>query len=147
VGYCSIFLSALLLNGPPKSQSDMKNVLIVDDSWAVRNAVRFVLEKENQVTVCGEAEDGFDALRKAAELKPDLILLDLAMPKLDGALTAWVLKRISPEVPIILFTMYETAVDALAPAIGVEMVLSKPDGFKDLVRRVQELLCRRTGGL
>ena len=76
---------------------------------------------------------------KAAQLKPDLIILDLVMPKLDGALTAWVLERISPEVPIILFTMYETAVDALAPAIGVE-VLSKPEGFKDLVRRVRELL-------
>jgi two-component system response regulator VicR len=125
----------------------MKKVLIVDDSWAVRNAIRFVLEKETQVTICGEAEDGFDALRKAAELKPDLILLDLVMPKLDGALTAWLLKRISPEVPIILFTMYETAVDALAPAIGVEMVLSKPDGFDKLSRRVQELICRRTGGL
>jgi DNA-binding NarL/FixJ family response regulator len=118
----------------------MKKVLIVDDSWAVRNAIRFVLERESGVSICGEAEDGFDALTKAAQLKPDLILLDLVMPKLDGTLTAWALKRISPEVPIILFTMYEAAVDPLAPAIGVEMVLSQPDGFKDLVRRVQELL-------
>ena len=121
----------------------MKNVLIVDDHWAIRSALRFSLEKENQVSICGEAEDGFDALRKAAQLKPDLIILDLVMPKLDGALTAWVLKRISPEVPVILFTMHETAVDALAPAIGVDMVLSKPEGFKDLVQRVRELLKRR----
>jgi two-component system response regulator VicR len=121
----------------------MKKVLIVDDSWAVRNAIRFVLEKEDQVSICGEAEDGFDALTKAAQLKPDLIVLDLVMPKIDGALTAWVLKRISPEVPIIMFTMHEAAVDALAPAIGVEMVLSKPEGFKDLVRRVRELLYPR----
>ena len=117
----------------------MKKILIVDDNSAVRNAIRFVLEND-RVSICGEAKDGFDALTKAAELKPDLILLDLVMPKLDGALTAWLLKRISPEVPIILFTMYEGAVDALAPAIGVEMVLSKPDGFNNLVRRVQELL-------
>jgi DNA-binding NarL/FixJ family response regulator len=115
-------------------------ILVVDDSPAVRDAIRFILEKVNQLTICGEAEDGFDALTKAAELKPDLILLDLVMPKLDGAVAAWALKRILPEVPIILFTLYEEAVDALAPAIGVEMVLSKPDGFKDLVRRVQELL-------
>jgi len=117
----------------------MKNVLIVDDYWAVRNAIRFVLEREDHV-ICCEAEDGFDALVKAAQLKPDLIILDLVMPKLDGALAAWVFKLISPEVPIILFTMYETAVDALAPVIGVEMVLSKPEGFKDLVGRVRELL-------
>jgi YesN/AraC family two-component response regulator len=62
----------------------------------------------------GEAEDGFDALTKAAELRPELILRDLVMPKLDGAVAAWALKRILPEVPIILFTLYDEAVDALA---------------------------------
>jgi DNA-binding response OmpR family regulator len=56
---------------------------------------------------------------------------------------ALILKGILPEVPIILFTMHEDAVDSLAPVIGIDMVLSKPEGFNDLARRVQELLYRR----
>jgi DNA-binding NarL/FixJ family response regulator len=122
----------------------MKNVLVVDDSPAVRGAIRFVLEKQHGLAICSEAEDGVHGVTTAEVLKPDLILVDLAMPKLNGAAAASILKRILPGVPIILFTMYEEAVDALAPAIGVDMVLGKASGFNSLVRRVQELLhpCR-----
>jgi DNA-binding NarL/FixJ family response regulator len=120
----------------------IKNVLVVDDSSAVRNAIRFVLEKQHGLAICSEAENGEHAIAAAQALKPDLILLDLAMPKLNGAAAAPILKRILPEVPIILFTMYEDAVDILAPALGVDLVLSKPDGFHGLTQRVQELLYR-----
>jgi DNA-binding NarL/FixJ family response regulator len=118
-----------------------KNILVVDDSPAVRNAIRFVLEKQHGLAICSEAENGEHAVAAAQALKPDLILLDLAMLKLNGA-AAPILKRILPEVPIILFTMYEDVVDILAPAPGVDLVLSKPDGFNGLTQRVQELLYR-----
>jgi DNA-binding NarL/FixJ family response regulator len=119
-----------------------KNVLVVDDSPAVRGAIRFLLEEQHGFAICSEAEDGIHGIATAEALKPDLILLDLVMPKLNGAAAASILKRTLPGVPIILFTMYENAVDALTPVIGVDMVLSKSDGFKNLARCVQDLLCR-----
>jgi DNA-binding NarL/FixJ family response regulator len=118
----------------------LKNVLVVDDSPDVRDAIRLLLEGEDGLTVCGEAKDGIEGIWKAAVLKRDLILLDLAMPKLNAAAAALILKGILPGVPIILFTMHEDAVDALAPVIGVDMVLSKPHAINHLARRVQELL-------
>ena len=113
----------------------MKNVLIVDDSSVVRRAIRFLLQETHKLAICSEAEDGAQGIATAEALKPDLIILDLAMPKLNGAEAAPVLKRILPGVPIILFTMYEKA-----SVIGVDMVLSKSDGFSDLARCVQDLL-------
>ena len=118
----------------------MKNVLIVDDSPVIRRAVRFLLEERHKLAICSEAEDGAHAIATAEALKPDLIILDLAMPKLDGAAAAPILKRILPGIPIILFTMYENAVNALSPVKGVDMILSKSDGFSKLARCVRNLL-------
>jgi DNA-binding NarL/FixJ family response regulator len=131
-------------SGRPSTLYVTKKVLIVDDSKVVRDAVRILFEEEHGLAICGEAEDGVDAIVKAGELKPDLILLDLVMPKLNGAVAASVLKRILPEVPIILFTLYEGSLDALPPMVGVDVIVSKADGFKDLVRRVRELLYPQT---
>lgn len=117
-----------------------KRILVVDDSAAVREAVRMLLDHQPGLEVCGEAVDGVDAIEKTRILKPDLILLDLAMPKLNGAAAASILKSSMPAVPIILFTMYEEAVHALAPAIGVDIVLSKPEGLSRLIERIHDLL-------
>jgi chemotaxis response regulator CheB len=68
---------------------------------SVRRAIRDFLENQTGFEVCGEAVNGADAIR---ELKPDLILLDLAMPEMNGAEAASVLKRMMPQVPIILLT-------------------------------------------
>jgi two-component system, NarL family, response regulator LiaR len=118
----------------------MKTILVVDDSRVVRDALRILFEKEDALAICGEAEDGVDAIVKAGELKPDLILLDLVMPKLNGAIAALVLKRMLPDAPIILFTTYDGSLDALPPIVGVDVIVSKADGFRSLVRRVRELL-------
>jgi DNA-binding NarL/FixJ family response regulator len=118
----------------------MKKILIVDNSEAVRGAVRYRLENQPGLQVCGEAIDGLDAIEKTKQLRPDLILLDLNMPKMNGAAAAVVLKRLNPEVPIILFTMYEDALETLAPVLGVDVVLSKPSGLSNLIERVQGLL-------
>jgi DNA-binding NarL/FixJ family response regulator len=104
--------------------------------------MRGVLESY-KFEVCGEASDGMDGIEKAKELRPDLILLDLSMPRMDGAKAASLLKRIMPSVPIILFTMYE---DNLAPSwvsAHVDCILSKPHGVSDLIQRIRGLSAHR----
>jgi DNA-binding NarL/FixJ family response regulator len=118
-----------------------KNILIVDDSEITRRITRLFLEIQIGFEVCGEAVDGVDAIEKAKKLKPDLILLDLAMPRMNGIETASVIKGMMPQVPIVLFTMYkETVGNALASAVGIDAVLSKVDGGWKLVEQVQTLL-------
>jgi DNA-binding NarL/FixJ family response regulator len=118
-----------------------KRILIVDDSDTVRKLIRLFLESHAGLEVCGEAGDGVDGIEKAKELKPDLVLLDLAMPRMNGAEAASVLKGQMPDVPIVLFTMYSESVGkSVMSAVGVNAVLSKPDGLGQLVECIQGLL-------
>jgi len=77
-----------------------KCILIAEDSETIRTLIRAFIENRAGFEVCGEAVDGVDAIEKAKELKPDLIILDLAMPRMNGA-AATVLKRMMPDIPII----------------------------------------------
>ena len=86
-----------------------------------------------------EAVDGVDAIEKAKKSKPDLILLDLAMPRLNGVEAAAVLKNEMPQTPVILFTLTELQVDTLCAAIDVDFI-SKVDGIPKLLERVDALL-------
>ena len=137
-----LWICGCLPSAPHLWADDMtKSILIVDDSATVRDVIRFFLESQQDLCVCGEAVDGVDAIEKAKALKPDLILLDLAMPRMNGVEAASVLKGLMPQVPIILFTMYNEALGrSLASAAGVSMVVSKPDGMSKLVECVQSVL-------
>src|ERR1700758_668408 len=107
-----------------------KQLLIADDSYLVRETIKNVLAGRTDIAVCGEASNGLETVEKAKALKPDLILLDLAMPEMNGAETASVLKMTVPDVRIILFTMHSENVGSyLTSAIGIDAVLSKPDGM------------------
>ena len=90
-----------------------KQLLIADDSCLVRETIKNVLAGRTDIAVCGEASNGLEAIEKARTLKPDLILLDLAMPEMNGAEAASVLKMTVPEVRIILFTMHSENVEAI----------------------------------
>lgn len=118
-----------------------QEILVADDSASVRRAVRTYLSVRN-LHVCGEAENGLDAVEKAKELKPDLILLDLAMPGMNGLEAACVLKRQMPNVRTILFTMYSEAVSRTykLKLSCVDEVIAKADGMARLVECVQRLL-------
>jgi two-component system, NarL family, response regulator LiaR len=118
-----------------------KRVLIVDDDRKVRAAMKAFLTEGTDVEVCGEAVNGLEAVEQARKLKPDLILLDLAMPEMNGAEAACVLKKRMPELPIILFTMFSDNIGRyLAAAAGVNVVLSKPDGVAMLADSVNAVL-------
>ncbi len=119
-------------------------ILIADDNSTVRRIIKSFLTGRPGVAVCGEAVNGLEAVEKTRALKPDLVLLDLAMPLMNGAEAASVLKKTMPEVPIILFTIYSDNIRRyLTSAIGVEAVLSKLDGLTTLAKVVDDVLARR----
>jgi CheY-like chemotaxis protein len=117
-----------------------KTVLIADDSSSMRLSVRMLLEGRHAELLVCEAVDGIDAIRKAKTSQPDLILLDLAMPRLNGAEAAYVLKNDMPETPVILFTMYtDLDISSMCKAIDVDFI-SKVEGVPKLLERVDALL-------
>jgi DNA-binding NarL/FixJ family response regulator len=121
-----------------------KRILIVDDLPQMRKLMRAYLEEETDTHVCGEAIDGFDAINKAQELKPDLIILDASMPRMTGMEAAPKLKKLLPETPIILFTFHEGMMRGFdARQIGVDAVVTKASGMFPLKERVEFLLQRR----
>ncbi len=116
-----------------------KTILIADDSASMRLSVRLLLEGRHTELIVREAVDGLDAIEKAKESKPDLILLDLAMPQLNGAEVATVLKNALPETPVILFTITDLVADSLCAAIGVDFI-SKADGLPKLLKHIDVFL-------
>ncbi|MFZ0645960.1 MAG: response regulator transcription factor, partial [Candidatus Acidiferrales bacterium] len=107
----------------------------------VRRAVHSYLTQRD-FDVCGEAVDGEDVVEKARKLKPDLILLDVAMPRTNGIVAASVLKEMMPNVRIVLFAMYSEAVAKAFPHKGVaaDVVIAKADGMNRLAECVHSLL-------
>jgi DNA-binding NarL/FixJ family response regulator len=104
----------------------MSTVLIVDDSPDVRHIVRMFLEQDGAFSVCGEAGNGPEAIKKAEEIMPDLVLLDLIMPQMNGIETAAVLKRILPKTQIVLFSNYTDDLGtSLASAVGIDRIIAK----------------------
>src|SRR3979411_2288914 len=117
-----------------------KRILIVDDSIAVRRAIHSFLE-ESGFTVCGEAIDGYDAIQKAEELKPDLILLDFAMPRMNGIEAAPILKKILPDTPIVLLSSHHAVLqDRGALLMPIDAVVPKDGSLSMLLRYVETLM-------
>jgi len=119
-----------------------KRILVADDNDTSRRVLTRYLAAQRDLDVCGEAVDGEDAIEKAWELKPDLILLDVAMPRTNGIVAASVLKDLLPNVRIVLFTMYIDAIARAFPRTGlaVDAVIGKGEGMKKLADCLQSLL-------
>lgn len=124
----------------PRLRMPKKRILITDDHPSIRFLLRSLVETD-EFTVCGEAADGEEAIEKAKELHPDLMLLDFSMPRMNGGEAAKILKKLMPEVPIILFTLHEESVNnALAESMGVARVIAKPDGITKLLDCMRDVL-------
>ncbi len=119
----------------------MAGILICDDNPNIRYLLRVFVESQTSFKVCGEAGHGTEAIERAKKLQPELILLDLNMPVLNGAEAAGVLKAMLPLTKIILFSMHMDSVPrSLAAAIGVDLALSKSDGITKLGEHLKKLL-------
>jgi two-component system response regulator DegU len=84
-----------------------KTVLVADDSPIIRTALCRLFEDEDDYDICAEAKNGEEAIDLAKKCRPNLIILDMSMPVMNGLEAAQELKKIMPDVPIILFTQYE----------------------------------------
>ena len=118
-----------------------KRILIVEDEVSVRNAVRSFFEHQSGLEVCGEAANGLEGLEKATELRPDLVLLDLSMPIMNGVEVASLLRSRMPNTPVVLYTMFDDVLGKpLAATLGIAAIVSKSDGLAKLLARIKALL-------
>src|SRR5664279_2969807 len=116
-------------------------VLIADDHGIVREGLKFVLQQEADLEVVGEAEDGRETVRLAERLEPDVIVMDIGMPQLNGIdATAQILRR-TPDVKVVILSMHEDEVYLLrALTAGVKGYLVKGSAFGDLPAAVRAVM-------
>ena len=121
----------------------MKNVLVVDDNDSVRRSIRKILHSEADIEVVCEAIDGSDAVHKLREYLPDVVLLDITMPSMNGLEVAEIMKREFPSVHVLIVTQHDSrGFQWGALAAGVSGYVIKSNAGKDLVpelRRIQVL--------
>jgi DNA-binding NarL/FixJ family response regulator len=116
-------------------------ILIADDSPFIREGLCKFFEQDG-FNVCGEAENGKEAVDKAQELHPDLILLDLSMPVMNGLEATRVLKRMMPEVPVIMmYSAYaDSSTEKAARSAGVCALVSKSENISVLLGKARSAL-------
>ena len=123
----------------------MLRILIADDHEVARRGIRAVLENHPGWAVCGEAKDGRESVELAAATKPDLVLLDIGMPNLNGLEAARQILTILPDVAILILTMHDS--DNVVREVlraGARGYLLKSDAGRDLVAAVEALQNQRT---
>jgi DNA-binding NarL/FixJ family response regulator len=116
------------------------SVMLVDDHTVVREGIREMLKLETDLDIVGEARDGHEAVKMATELQPDVILMDIAMPRLNGLEAARQMVKVLPKLRIIILSAHcddayvKSAVDA-----GTSGFLLKHDSAHDICRAIREV--------
>jgi CheY-like chemotaxis protein len=117
-----------------------KTILVADDNPRIRELLGRMLETEPEYDICAEASNGQEAIDLALKRHSDLIILDISMPVLDGLAASQELKKVMPDVPIILFTEYADLSNQLSrPVLHVDRIVSKSNG-KELMGQVKSLI-------
>src|SRR3981081_4177919 len=130
---------------PPTERAAVARIVVADDHDLARAGVRSLLSGERGLEVVGEAANGRDALRLCRRLRPDLVLMDVRMPDMDGLAVTRAIKHESPGTSVILFTMYESA-DYLVEALkaGTAAYLLKGASKVEIVTTVRQELAGRS---
>jgi DNA-binding NarL/FixJ family response regulator len=113
-------------------------ILIVDDHEVVRMGIRLLFSNNGPLQVCGEAEDGPDALQKVLELAPDVVILDLTMPGMNGFETPLKMREIAPTVKIVFYSIHE--IPATARISGGDAFISKAAASQELIMTVNRVM-------
>jgi YesN/AraC family two-component response regulator len=118
-----------------------KTVLVVDDNAYIRQALCKVFTSEADFDICGEAANGREAIAKAHELQPDLIVMDLSMPVMNGIDAARILREMMPTVPLIIFSEYSDVFsETEAKSVGVSALVPKSKHVLMLVGKARALV-------
>jgi DNA-binding NarL/FixJ family response regulator len=116
------------------------SILVADDHEVVRRGIRALLEARTEWRICGEASNGLEVVERVKRLRPDLVLLDIAMPKMDGLEAIPRLLEACPGTKILVLTMNDSGeVASQALAAGASGLVLKSDAGRDLVRAVQSV--------
>lgn len=119
----------------------MWSVLVVDDNSSVRKLICELFTRESDFEVCGEADNGRDAILKAQEVAPDLIVTDLSMPLMNGLEETCTLKKLMPEVPVIIYSAHmDSFFEKEALAAGASAVVAKTDVVAALIPTARSLV-------
>lgn len=116
-------------------------LLIADDNATVRRMLRALLETHEGWQVCGEGENGLEAVAKAKELRPDVVILDLAMPVMDGLRATREISAALPGVPILIHTLHNApGVELEAKKSGARRIVNKTESADELMKAIEEAL-------
>lgn len=125
----------------PKLKGELRSVLVVDDNPRIRRGVCEAFTREGDFDICGEAENGRDAIEKAQRLHPSLVIMDLSMPVLNGLEATRRLKQWMPHVPVILYSIHGTrSLQAEAVAAGAVAVVSKSEPVAVLIQKARQVM-------
>jgi DNA-binding NarL/FixJ family response regulator len=118
-----------------------KRILIADDHEMLRRGVRNTLQTELDLEICGEAVDGQDAVEKVKALQPDLVILDINMPALNGLVALRQILRLRPQTKVLVFSVHDSDQTVKeVHAAGAHGFISKGKDSQDLLRVVREIL-------
>jgi DNA-binding NarL/FixJ family response regulator len=127
--------------GTDRREDRMARILIADDRESIRTALRVSIGAHPGWRVCGEANDGREVVTKAAELQPDLVVLDFKMPVANGIQASSELSVSMPTIPIVMYTLHKTPeLEVAAKLVGIRQVIGKKDGAKDLLAAIETAL-------
>jgi two-component system, NarL family, nitrate/nitrite response regulator NarL len=116
-------------------------ILIVDDHEVVRQGIRALLDGNFSYEICGEAVNGRDGVDAVLALKPDLVILDLSMPVMNGLEAAREIRRLAPATKIIVYSMHQSPqISKVVQEAGGDAFVSKSDSATDLPKTVKRLL-------
>ncbi len=113
-------------------------LLIVDDHEVVRLGLRALFAQYDSFEICGEAQNGIEAIRMVLDLSPDVVILDLTMPGMNGFETAANIVTVAPSMRIVFFSAHE--VPATAQWVGADAFVSKSSALEELLLTVSRVL-------
>jgi DNA-binding NarL/FixJ family response regulator len=123
-----------------------QRILIVDDNNVLREGLKSILLQFSVIDIVGEAADGVEALKSVERLLPDLVLMDISMPRMDGLAATREIKKKWPGTKILVLTVYRTPEYLMAASkAGADGYLSKDSSLAELIQSIEDILAGNQG--